>query len=175
MGVYRTYFPSLIRCTHWDACSRRTRRPSFRQSEYRQGLSYARASTSLIYAAVIGLAIYLAAAAFRSCSSVLPQFFGTWLMLIYGTHAARRAGRERARPSAQLPDGLHEPDQPLPVLEHELPRGAPHVPAGALSRAAAAARTRESRHAQAVPSASWRRGANCFPRSSASGRIRPTT
>ena len=47
-------------------------------------------------------------------------------------YAARRAGRRRAGPPAQLPHGVHEPRQPLPVLEHELSPGAPHVPTGAL-------------------------------------------
>ena len=68
-------------------------------------------------------------------------------------HPARRPGRECPRPPSQLPHGLHEPDPPVSVLEHELPRGASHVPAGALPRAAEAARCREGRlpHALSEP------------------------
>ena len=49
----------------------------------------------------------------------LPALYGSWLMVVYGGYAARRAGRERAGSPAQLPHGLHEPDQPLSVLEHD--------------------------------------------------------
>ncbi|CAI8696818.1 putative Proline dehydrogenase / Delta-1-pyrroline-5-carboxylate dehydrogenase [Burkholderia sp. IT-111MI5] len=66
-------------------------------------------------------------------------------------HAARGHARERARSSAQLPHRDDESGVPLPVLEHELPRRAPHVPDGAVPRAAEAARGREGRHAAAVP------------------------
>ena len=55
-------------------------------------------------------------------------------------HAARRPGGERARSSAELPHGVHEPGAPVPVLEYELPRRASHVPAGAVSQSAEAAR-----------------------------------
>ena len=65
-------------------------------------------------------------------------------------HATRRPCRKRARPSAQLPNGLHEPHQPIPLLEHELPRGTPHVPAGALPQPRPAPRAGESRHAEAL-------------------------
>ncbi len=40
---------------------------------------------------------------------------------------ARRAGRGCGRPPPEQPHGLHEPDQPLDLLEHELPRRASHV------------------------------------------------
>ncbi len=59
--------------------------------------------------------------------------------------AARRARRQRHRPPAEQPHGLHEPDLALHLLEHELPHRAPHVPDGALPRAAAAARAGEGR------------------------------
>ena len=62
--------------------------------------------------------------------------------------AARRARRQRARPSAELAHRLHEPDLPLPLLEHELPHRAPHVPDGALPRAAGAARADQARLAR---------------------------
>ena len=79
----------------------------------------------------------------------LPNFYGAWLLVIYGHTQHAGPGRERARPPAELPHGLHERRQPLPVLEHELPRRAPHVPAGALPRSAQAARTGQGRHARA--------------------------
>ena len=59
---------------------------------------------------------------------------------LFRRHAAYRPGRGRPRPSAELAHRLHEPDLPLPLLEHELPRRTSHVPDGALSRAAEAAR-----------------------------------
>ena len=59
--------------------------------------------------------------------------------------AARRARRQRHRPPAEQPHRLHEPDLALHLLEHELPHRAPHVPDGALPRAAAAARAGEGR------------------------------
>ena len=58
--------------------------------------------------------------------------------------AACGHGRGRARPSAELAHRLHEPGVPLPLLEHELPRRASHVPDGPLSRAAGAARGDEA-------------------------------
>ncbi len=75
----------------------------------------------------------------------LTNFFGSWLMLDLRHDPARRPGGKCARSSPELPDGLHEPDQPLSLLEHELPRRAPHVPAGALSCAAQAARRGKER------------------------------
>src|SRR6056297_3764586 len=65
--------------------------------------------------------------------------------------AARRTGRERAGPPAELPHGTDEPVQPLDLLEHELPRRTPHVPHGPLPRAAAAARFDQGRSARAEP------------------------
>ena len=57
---------------------------------------------------------------------------------------ARGHGRERARPPAQHPHRADERGQPVPVLEHELPRRAPHVPDGSLPPAARVARARSS-------------------------------
>ena len=54
--------------------------------------------------------------------------------------AARRVARGRARPPLQLPDRVHEPRPEVPVLEHELPRRAPHLPDSALLRAAGSPR-----------------------------------
>ncbi len=103
----------------------------------------------LIYALVIALSIYT--------GSILPlmyvglsNIYGAWLMVVLRLYPARRVGRERAGPPPGLPHGLHEPDQPLPVLEHELPCRAPHVPAGALPRPAQAARTHQGRFAAAL-------------------------
>ena len=90
-------------------------------------------------------------------------------------HPARRAGRERARPPAQLPHGLHEPAQPLPVLEHELPRRAPHVPAGALPRPAEAARAGQGGHARRPTTACWRPTARSSRPCCARRKTPPTT
>jgi hypothetical protein len=89
----------------------------------------------------------------------LPQFFRHVAHDHPYTHAARRPGGERPRPPAQLPDGLHESNQPVPLLEHELPRGAPHVPAGAVPRAPEAAQGREGRLPAALSAAIFLPGA----------------
>ena len=81
----------------------------------------------------------------------LPRLYGAWHMVHDRPAAAWRAGRQRHRPPAEQPHGLHEPGQPLHLLEHELPCGAPHVPDGALSRAAEAARADQARPAGAQP------------------------
>ena len=60
---------------------------------------------------------------------------------------AQRPRRGRHRPSAQQPHRVHEPVQPVRVLEHELPRRAPHVPDGAVPRAAGIARRDQGRSA----------------------------
>ena len=52
---------------------------------------------------------------------------------------APRPRRGRARPPAEFAHRLHEPDLPVPLLEHELSRRAPHLSDRALSRAARAA------------------------------------
>src|SRR6185312_16664188 len=65
-------------------------------------------------------------------------------------HATCRPGGKCAGPPAELPHGVHESDTPLPLLEHELSRRAPHVPAGAVPQSAEASRTGESRHAHAL-------------------------
>ena len=88
-----------------------------------------------LYVVVIGLSI--------KTGSVLPlllvgftNLFGTWLLVTYGLHATCWFGRECPRPSSELPHSVYVLDPPLSVLEHELPRGTPHVSAGALSRPA---------------------------------------
>ena len=58
---------------------------------------------------------------------------------LFRRHPASRFGGGRARSSLEFAHRLHEPDLPLPVLEYELPRGAPHLPDGPLSRVAQAA------------------------------------
>ena len=47
-------------------------------------------------------------------------------------NSARRSPRGRPRPSPEHPDGVHQPGFSFPLPQHELPRGAPHVPDGAL-------------------------------------------
>ncbi len=104
--------------------------PTFPQSNSPGSIWEARIHLA-IYAAVIALAFY--------DHSILPLDVrrpAQSLRLLADAHlrlyAARRPGRGRAGPPAQLPHGLHEPREPLPVLEHELSPRAPHVPAGAL-------------------------------------------
>ena len=60
--------------------------------------------------------------------------------LMFRHHPARRDGRERAGLPAEHPHGHDVPPQPVPVLEHELPRRAPHVPDGPVLPAARTAR-----------------------------------
>ena len=97
-----------------------------------------------IFAAVIAACLY-----FRSILPAmyigLPTLYGGWFMPLLRPDAACRARRGRARPSAELAHRLHEPDLPVPLLEHELPCRAPHVSDGALSRAAQAARGDQGR------------------------------
>ena len=59
---------------------------------------------------------------------------------LFRLHPASRSRRGRPRPPAQFAHRLHEPDLPVPLLEHELPRRASPVPADSVSRAAEAAR-----------------------------------
>ncbi|MFO1058702.1 MAG: fatty acid desaturase [Dongiaceae bacterium] len=93
-----------------------------------------------ILAASAGLSIGLGSAAAADAgraADLLWRLAGAGAVRL---HPACRARRGRARPPAQLPHRPHEPGVPLPLLEHELPRRAPHVPDGALPRFAAAAR-----------------------------------
>ena len=59
--------------------------------------------------------------------------------------AACGPGRERSRSPPQLPDHHDEPHSSVPVLEHELPPGTSHVPAGSVPPAAPPAHDRERR------------------------------
>src|SRR5206468_4442964 len=68
-----------------------------------------------------------------------------------GTVAAWRPRGGCARPSSQQPDSLHESGEPLDLLEHELPRRAPHVSHGALSRVAEIARADQERSSRPQP------------------------
>ena len=118
------------------------------RSEYPEVYRRARIYVA-IYAAVIGLSIY--------SRSILPllfiglaNLFGTWLMVVYGLtqHAglAENVLDHRLNCRTVYMNPIHR----YPLLEHELPRGAPHVPAGALPRAAEAARCREGRLPDAI-------------------------
>ncbi len=82
------------------------------------------------------------------------------------SHAAQRSRRGRHRSSAQQPHRVHEPVQPLRVLEHELPRRAPHVPDGPVPCLAGAARRDQGRSPDAARRASPLRSASscrcCF-------------
>ena len=102
----------------------------------------------VVRAARVHLAIYAATIALGAC----PRFVAAadadrpaaFLRRVarhpHRPFAARRARRQCDRPPAEFAHGADEPDQPLHLLEHELPRRTPHVPDGALSRAAQAAR-----------------------------------
>ena len=61
---------------------------------------------------------------------------------------ASRPRRGRPRPPAQFSHRLHEPDLPVPLLEHELSRRASHIPADPVSRAPARCTRRSSRSAR---------------------------
>ena len=92
----------------------------------------------VIYAAVTATAV-----ATRSSLPLmlvgLPSFTGAWFYLFTGLtqHAGLAEDVLDHRP--QLAHGTDEPGAALPLLEHELSRGAPHVPDGAVPRAADAA------------------------------------
>ena len=98
--------------------------------------------TARIYLAIYA-AVIVACLSFRSILPAmyigLPTLYGGWFALYCGGHAAYRARRGRARSSAEFAHRLHEPDLPVPLLEHELPRRAPHLSDRSLSRAAEAA------------------------------------
>ena len=103
-----------------------------------------------IYAATIAAAV-----AFRSWLPVVliggPRLYGAWHAQRLRPHPARRHGRERARPPAQHPHGEDVRGQPVPLLEHELPRRAPHVPDGPVLPAAGAARGDQARLRARLP------------------------
>ena len=88
-----------------------------------------------IYVATVAVAIYTWS--FLPLMLIgLPRLYGSWHMVLTGPAAAHRACRQRRRPPAEHAHRLHEPDQPLDLLEHELPCRASHVPDGAVSCAA---------------------------------------
>ena len=75
----------------------------------------------LIYIATVCMCVYT-----HSILPLLlvgfPDFFGTWLGVLYGITQHAGLAEECSRPPTQLPNRLHEPDPSLPVLEHELSR-----------------------------------------------------
>ena len=87
----------------------------------------------------------------RSCRAMmigLPSLLRRVARALFRRDPASRPRRGRPRPPAQFSHRLHEPDLPVPLLEHELSRRASHISADAVSRAAAAARRRSSRSAR---------------------------
>ena len=113
----------------------------------------------VVRAARVHLAIYVATIALALCDALMAAAddhrpAAHVRRLAHGADrpaAAWRARRQRHRPPAEFAHRLHEPGQPLPLHEHELPCGAPHVPDGALSCAAEAARADQARPAGAQP------------------------
>ena len=154
LRVYPKYFKSDTSSLVWAACPPR-KRPSSLRSDFRRSICE-RASTSSSMRR--HWACYLLAQYLPLMFVGLSNLFGSWLLLGLWPDATRRPGRKRARSPPQLPHGLHESDQPVSLLEHELPRRAPHVPAGALPRTAKAACRREGRFPNALPEsfAAWR-------------------
>ncbi len=146
LRVYAKYFGRiLLHSTGRMAAEEKTYIP---ETEFPKVYRKARIYVAL-YAVVIALSI--------KSGSILPlllvgltNLFGSWLAGHLRVHAARGPGRECSRPPSQLPDGVHEQDPPLPVLEHELPRGAPYVPAGALPCPAEVACRRQGRLCRAL-------------------------
>jgi len=90
-----------------------------------------------IYAAVIALSVFrkLAAADADRTAVILRRLAEVSVRC----HPACRPCGRRARSPAEFTDDHDEPSLPLPVLEHELPCRAPHVPNGALPCPAQAA------------------------------------
>jgi fatty acid desaturase len=118
VGGYRTFFPKLF--MHAAGRISDEEKTFIPQSEFPKVIRNAR-----VYMAIYVLVI---AAVFRHLADDHPQ------------HAAARGpGGKRARPPPQLPHGVHESNQPVHLLEHELSCGAPHVSLGAVSRVAKAA------------------------------------
>ena len=67
----------------------------------------------------------------------LPRLYGSWHMVLTGLLQHIGLADNVVDHRLNTPHRLHEPGQPVHLLEHELSRRAPHVPDGALSRAAA--------------------------------------
>ena len=142
----RGYFKTvLIHCTGRLTADELTFIPA---SEHRKIIWRARLY-ALIYAGVIGLAVY-----HRTILPLmfigLPNLYGAWLMPIYGytQHAGLAENVLDHRLNCRTV--YMNLDPPVPLLEHELPCGTPHVPARALPRPAPTARTGEGRHAETV-------------------------
>jgi hypothetical protein len=140
-------YPKYIRTTLLHVTGRLTPEELTFIPEFEHGKVILRARIYfLIYAAVIALAIYT-----RSLLPLLyiglPNIYGAWLMVVYGFPSTR--------PGPNVLDHhsncrtVCRPRQPVPVPEHELPRRAPHVPAGA-PQPAQAPRHRPARHAHAL-------------------------
>ena len=147
-GVNTTFFffrDVLLHCTGRLNPEEKTFIP---ESEYGKVVLRARIYL-VIYVGVVALALHTGSI-LPLMYIGLPGFFGCLVHADLRTHATCGAGGKRARSPAQLPDDLYECLQPLRLLEHELPYGTPHVPAGALSPACEASRGGQSGHAQAV-------------------------
>jgi fatty acid desaturase len=65
-----------------------------------------------------------------------PRIYGAWHMVLTGLLQHGGLAEDVLDHRLNSRTVLHEPGQPLDLLEHELPRRTPHVPDGALPRAA---------------------------------------
>ena len=100
IGVYRSYFPGLIR--HALGPVTPDERTFLPESEFPRVFRKARIIVGiylLVIASAVALQSWIPIFLF-----ILPHFFGTWLMIVAQHHAARRTRGERARSPAELPD-----------------------------------------------------------------------
>jgi Na+-transporting NADH:ubiquinone oxidoreductase subunit F len=111
---YRSYFPGLVR--HALGQVTEAEKTFIPETEFPKIYRNARIIIGLYIAVVVASVVWQTWV--PVFLFILPHFFGTWLMIVHNT----------------TQHGVYEPVQPVRVLEHELPPGAPHVPAGAVSQ-----------------------------------------
>ncbi len=134
IGTYEMYFKQIV--LHSLGRMSAEEKTYIPETEFHQSLSLKRASMCFSTLCVIALAIYersILPLMFVGIAGFLRRLAGASLL----SHSARRTCGKRPRSPPELQNGVYEPDQPLSLLEHGLPRGASYVPAGALSRSAA--------------------------------------
>src|SRR5680860_1083716 len=96
----------------------------------------------------MGVGLFIRNRSGRILSNVFTSFLcrtSDISRILHGSHLradpARRSTGRCARSSIEFKNGLHEPHQQVPLLEHELPSRTPHVSISALSQPAETART----------------------------------
>ena len=80
----------------------------------------------------------------------LPSLYGAWLYITTGLTQHAGLAEDVLDHRLNSRTVYMNPIVAVPLLEHELPRRAPHVPDGALPHAARPARRDEGRHAEAL-------------------------